>query len=81
MLNPVFYVSPLMKTGCNQRLRNSVSIKALVEMKGSKREPALPLCLVAAPRGKIAHLLGFVKSLSFDRLSIDGYLVVNCKSL
>lgn len=50
-------------------------------MKGSNSEPAPPLCLVAAAQGKVARLLGFVKNLRYDSLSIDGYLVVNCKSL
>ena len=51
-------------------------------MKGSNSEAAPPLCLVAAAaRGKVACLLGFVKNLRNDSLSIDGYLVVNCKSL
>lgn len=50
-------------------------------MKGSNSEAAPPFCLVAAAKGRFARLPGFVMNLGNDSSSIDGYLVVNCKSL
>lgn len=49
-------------------------------MKGGDSEAAPRLRSVAAARGKVARLRGFVNNLQYDSLSIDGYLVVNFKS-